>query len=80
VRFAIPDNGNWRVQFRVQFLGKNRAQGYFAKNWAFVWWTDRFDDDVDWFKQRPSVPTRSGSTAMDLEAEVYQLPRSISRG
>jgi hypothetical protein len=48
VLFAIPGNGNWRVRF----LGKTRAQGYFAKRWAFVWWSDRFDDDVQWFRTR----------------------------
>jgi hypothetical protein len=52
VRFAVPGNGNWRVRF----LGKTRAQGYFAKRWAFVWWSDRFDQDVQWFKERLSAP------------------------
>jgi hypothetical protein len=52
VRFAVPGNGNWRVRF----LGKTRAQGYFAKKWAFVWWTDRFDEDVAWFEGRLSAP------------------------
>ncbi len=46
VTFAIPGNGNWRVRF----LGKSRAQGYLAKRWAFCWWSDRFDDDIQWFK------------------------------
>jgi hypothetical protein len=48
----MPGNGNWRVGF----LGKTRAQGYFAKKWAFVWWSERFDDDVHWFTERLSVP------------------------
>jgi len=52
VRFAIPGNGNWRVRF----LGKTRAEGYFAKRWAFAWWQDRFNGDVDWFKERLSAP------------------------
>ncbi len=52
VRFAVPGNGNWSVRF----LGKTRAQGYFAKRWAFVWWPDRFDQDVRWFKERLSAP------------------------
>jgi hypothetical protein len=52
VRFAVPGNGIWSVRFR----GKTRAQGYFAKRWAFVWWPDRFGEDVEWFKQRLSAP------------------------
>ena len=52
VRFAIPGNGNWRVRI----LGKTRAEGYFARRWAFTWWQDRFDGDVDWFKERLSAP------------------------
>jgi hypothetical protein len=52
VIFGIPGGGSWRVRF----LGKTRAQGYFAKRWAFCWWSERFDEDVQWFKQQLSVP------------------------
>lgn len=54
VSYAVPGNGNWRVRF----LGKTRAQGYFAKKWAFVWWSDRFDEDVKWFMERLSAPAQ----------------------
>ena len=52
VRFTIPGNGNWRISF----LGKARAVGYLAKKWAFVWWQERFDGDVEWFTQRLGAP------------------------
>ena len=35
---------------------RRRVITAWPRRWAFVWWTDRFDGDIDWFKPRLSVP------------------------